>query len=91
MMAIRRRPAVNQFSIRMEERLRRHDDRLGWETCSSWWLFQRMQMEFGEALEAIFNKRGSEQVANECADAANFLMMVADNALRREFTDERGE
>lgn len=75
------RPAVLQFANTMERKLREHDDRPGWESEPLDYLWDRLLEELFEVKQAMAKKDG-DAVHDECADAANFLMMIADNALR---------
>lgn len=80
------RAPVIWFAIQMEDRLRENDDRgqTGWETMSTGWLLTRMKEEVRELEQAAFPLSGDEAdveaIVRECADVANFAMMVADNA-----------
>ena len=74
------------FSERMKKNLEANAHKSGWE-----------DLGFEDALDCVFDEigemRGAEQgddfaqVASEAADAANFLMMIADNA-RQWFEEE---
>jgi len=66
----------------MEERLRIHDDERGtdgWRAESTDWLMGRL-VEEGRELERVMadEKADYRDVIAECADVANFAMMVAD-------------
>ncbi len=50
----------------------------GWEHCENVWLWERMQDEADELLEILGRNRQAD-VLNECADIANFAMMIHDN------------
>lgn len=69
------RPEVQAFARAMEEQLRAHDDKGGWKNCGSNWLWARVQ---DEMLEVDAARRGHGDLLHECADAANFLMMLCD-------------
>ena len=86
------RPEVLIFANAMEEKLRLNDHKGGWEKMPSSWLRNRMQEEIAELNSAIDNyvnaidpiKSTHEQlepfrkaILAECADIANFAMMVA--------------
>ena len=54
----------------------------GWRTCGSTWLLSRISDEVAE-LEKLFDDQGEfigtpDQLLAECADIANFCMMLAD-------------
>ena len=81
------RPQLLVFARRMELKLRKHDD-WTWEDCTPEFLFAKMQTEmaelYGEIRPLIAEGRTvksldeADRIANECADAANFAMMIAD-------------
>jgi len=56
----------------------------GWHHCDEEWLFERLKQEVTE-LEEAFNSPDTaklsyiENIVKECADVANFAMMIADN------------
>lgn len=45
-------------------------------------LFLSMKLEKLEALEAVYYQESADQIIEECADIANYAMMIADNATR---------
>lgn len=80
------REPVRWFAARMEAKLAEYDsDRgeHGWSECTLNWLFERCGRELQEAADAAFaaDCDGFKQVEpaiRECADVANFAMMIAD-------------
>ncbi len=72
------REPLQRFATLMEETLRKHDDRGGWENCREVWLLQRLREETLELEDAM--GRGQSSVPSEAADVANFAMMIADNS-----------
>lgn len=70
------------FSGIMESKLKKNDFKGGWNTYSMEGLLERMRDEYAELEEAL-NGVDPEDIAQECADVANFAMMIADNARRR--------
>ena len=50
-----------------------------WEDCTNDWLITRILDEVIELHTAILMNESSEDIAKECADIANFAMMIADN------------
>lgn len=84
-----RRPVLD-FAIEMEQRLLAHDDargEQGWmmrETTDEF-LFNRMLEEMAELHAAMYTEGVTEDAAlrkivRECADVANFAMMISDRA-----------
>ncbi len=77
----------------MRYKLRINDHKAHWKTVSCEYLEQRLLEEVAELREALLFLRdnpGSKQhifdVQLECADVANFVMMIFDN-LRKENSD----
>lgn len=75
------RESIRWFAERMEEKLACYDERDGWSECELDWLQARVSMELEELAEALRDEKYDEAVL-EAADAANFLMMIADNCSR---------
>lgn len=84
------RPALAWFAVYMERTLTRNDYKGGWRHCQARYLFRRLREEIDE-MEAAWNRmikmkkqnRDATDVIDECADVANFAMMIADNAYRK--------
>ena len=82
------RQAVATFGELMLEKLRERSGKGGWAGCDIAWLFTRMEEEMNElyrSLEPIYGRSGGkdlEAARRECADVANFAMMIADNLTR---------
>jgi hypothetical protein len=88
---MRLRKSVLVFARRMEAKLQQHDDRPGWEEDALDELYERAKEEMEEVRvelqwfwssppNARIAKEQLQKVADECADVANFMMMMADNA-----------
>lgn len=84
------RDGLQWFAETMELTLRAHDhQKIGWSHLSAKWITKRIVDEAGEARRACetYRKSGSvlsrDRAIRECADVANFAMMLADN-LRRD-------
>jgi NTP pyrophosphatase (non-canonical NTP hydrolase) len=75
------RREVVQFAGLMESRLAANDHKSHWEAEDTDWLLGRLLEEVEELKAEVANGDlgGSEQVRQECADVANFAMMIADN------------
>ena len=73
------RPEVEWFAIQMEEALRASDHKSGWDTSDPDWLVERMSEEVIEVAEEIerYPTLHHGNIRKECADVANFAMMVA--------------
>lgn len=83
------REALAWFAGEMERQLRENDHKPGWSDDSLRHLAERMRTELREVENIVDGRavRGyaTEQLLTiiaECADVANFAMMVADNAKR---------
>lgn len=77
------RPEVQRFAEVMEAKMRKHDADVGtgftaWRACTPWYLYRRMCEELDELGGALGDKpMDAGAVAAECADVANFAMMIA--------------
>ena len=49
-----------------------------WKDCEPSWLLYRLRQEALELELSLNNESPVEEVAKECADVANFAMMIAD-------------
>lgn len=88
------RPSVAWFATKMEEKLAINDHKGGWKKCEIDWLIERIEAELEELKHVYgFRKAdwgrsvgegiqfvdiSNEAIISECADIANFAMMVAD-------------
>jgi len=72
------RSEVQWFAEQMELKLRENDDKGGWKRCSIEFLLDRLQDEMME-LDVSIQRGIPELLVAECADVANFCMMLADN------------
>jgi NTP pyrophosphatase (non-canonical NTP hydrolase) len=73
------RDEVRWFARQMEARLLANDHKGGWRDCTVEELLQRINDEYLELLEAVNgNPSDIHSIIAECADVANFAMMVAD-------------
>ena len=50
-----------------------------WHQCSITWLLTRLYDELVELNDAINEGKPNEEIQKECADVANFAMMIFDN------------
>lgn len=66
------------FAGEMEKRLEANDHKTGWQFATLQYLSMRLTQERKELERAIKNK-DIKNVVEECADIANFAMMIADN------------
>lgn len=87
------RKEIEWFASEMEKKLKENDYKGGWKKCHIWWLVNKLKDEVKEledTIEKAFEEKDelteiSEDVISECADIANYSMMIADNisALRQ--------
>jgi NTP pyrophosphatase (non-canonical NTP hydrolase) len=61
----------------MEQKLRVNDHKDGWHDCKFDALFERL-LEETEELRMALQQRSGLAIIEECADVANFCMMLAD-------------
>ncbi|MCG3177341.1 MAG: hypothetical protein MOGMAGMI_02313 [Candidatus Omnitrophica bacterium] len=76
------RPALAQFAGEMEAVLKQNDHKGGWKDCPMEYLRDRLHQEVRELDRALLGSGGQydpSAVAKECADVANFAMMLRDN------------
>lgn len=90
------RKEIQWFAQEMEAKLRENDHKGGWQGCRFAHIFPRLREESGELLvkahplnlDTIAETLTAEdacELVRECADIANFAMMIADNIrLKRE-------
>jgi hypothetical protein len=74
---------VIAFAKRMQYKLDKNKYKGGWQQCTDDCLFERIEEEMEELTEALWPDgiRKTEEILNECADIANFAMMIFDNIL----------
>lgn len=80
------------FADKMEEKLKKNDHKGGWDNCEIGWLIKRLEEETEElknhywkfthengrsAGEGFIIPSETVDIINECADVANFAMMIA--------------
>jgi len=70
--------AVGRFADRMREKLRENEHKPHWADCSPTWLLDRLFDEANELRDELRDSQDAGAVARECADVANFAMMIAD-------------
>lgn len=70
---------TEDFRFEMERKLIKNNDKGGWDKCSFEYLLLRLKEEVTEIEEAIKLERPIFSVIEECADVANFSLMIADN------------
>ena len=81
------RVSVAKFASIMDKKLDDNHKKGGWSDCSLAYLSMRAMVELSEVYEYILNCGELEnpsdyikkKISEECADVANFVMMIADN------------
>lgn len=82
--------AVVMFAMFMMEKLRQNSHKAHWSTVDHKYLLRRVHNEYIELMGALSDLYSSkdpiknevelrEAIIRECADVANFAMMIADN------------
>ena|SRR3990167_5075006 len=78
------RVEILKFAVNMERKLRENDHKGGWKECDFEYLRARLQDEVQE-MEEMFVKYSKvmrpnmkNKLKRECADVANFAMMISD-------------
>jgi hypothetical protein len=77
------RESLAWFARRMENKLRQNDHKPGWEGLNDSYFLKRASQEYSELMQAVAKKKGPEEIIDECADLANFVMMLATNQRNR--------
>lgn len=83
------RQEVKDFADAMEERLQANDYKGGWDNCRLDWLWKRIAGEHAELMWVLHEVKAetmdenitpeaAKKIIKECADVANFAMMIAD-------------
>jgi NTP pyrophosphatase (non-canonical NTP hydrolase) len=89
------RPAISQFALWMEAKLRENDHKNGTLDDSPAALLRRLGEEVMELAEVVHSDRDGDPrideeiergIAREAADVANFAMMIARQAAPRAFS-----
>jgi NTP pyrophosphatase (non-canonical NTP hydrolase) len=75
--------AVDEFAGVMLDKLRENRHKAHWKHVDRQWLMDRMMDEIYELNEAIADD-DPLSISLECADVANFAMMIADNEARND-------
>lgn len=79
---------IMQFSTAMEENMRKHDEdkgRHGWFKMDPKTLLEKLMGEVLELSDTLveYPNTNSQKIIDECADVANYAMIIADIAKRR--------
>ena len=72
------RKSVKWFSHLMILKLQKNRHKAHWSKATCSYLFSRLKEEVHE-LEDSFDGNVTAEILSECADVANFAMMIADN------------
>lgn len=73
------------FAVAMQKELDENDHKRGWQGgrgnpgCNYGYFIKRLKQEIGEVERAIKANKPTKTIISECADVANFAMMIADN------------
>ena len=82
------RPVIHWFAVEMERKLRANDGRKGdWRNVQTNELLDGLRSELRELVNMAYTGR-VEDIVSECADVANYAMMIADRAMRRKTKEE---
>lgn len=74
-------PGIKKICSFQEIILSKNDHKGGWKKLSLKWLLRRLKTEVMELERAInkITKDTAPDIDSECADVANFAMMISDN------------
>lgn len=67
---------ILEFAEAMQQKLNENIDKGGWEDCGFQYLSMRLRQEHKEMADA----ETADDLRRECADVANFAMMIFGNA-----------
>lgn len=67
------------LAAQMFVELDRNSFKHGWSTCSNKYLYKKLNEEIAE-LKVAVRSGNKDVILSEAADAANFIMMITDNA-----------
>ncbi len=84
------RESVPWFSEQMEKKLLANDHKPGWNGLPDPYFVSRAQDELQELAEALARGMSPEDIIQECADVANFCMMLADKKRQHDQITIRG-
>jgi hypothetical protein len=70
--------AIKNFSKEMSKKLNLNKNKTHWSNISIYDLFEALQQEIIELKVGIRN-HDCQNIIEECADTANYLMMISDN------------
>lgn len=73
-------PVVAWFASAMQAKLDQNRHKGSWRDDDIWQLYARLMQECGELFEAFLRAGDAREIIEECADVANFALMIADNA-----------
>ena len=82
------RGQVMEFAGDMEYKLSCNDHKHHWSNYAPAFFLRKIKQEVKELENALINREDVNDIIHECADVANFCMMLADN-LRGKKKDER--
>lgn len=87
--------SIEQFSQVMREKLSENLHKSGWHDSSTAYLIGRLKEELVELEESLIKLDAENNEVNrwesslECADVANFAMMIADNLTREPLNETK--
>jgi len=83
--------ALYDFVVVMKEKLDENKSKGGWDSVDTSWLWMRLQKEMSELYSALNSSEPNpEEMVRECADVANFAMMIADRVMNEHAHDGGG-
>lgn len=81
---------ISSLEVSMRKKLDENCYKGTWQEMSDLTLLRHAQTEIDELLDAIL-KEPDENILLECADVANFVMFIHDNAKRRIDNDKENQ
>jgi len=70
--------AVEAFGDEMMKKMRKNKHKAHWSVVSDEWIISRLKQELAELEQALEKGMSDRLIRQECADVANFAMMISD-------------
>lgn len=75
---VRHNVSVDRFALAMKAELDVNRHKGGWDDCPIGYLRTRLHQEVRELVNSLESGDAPEKVLSECADVANFVMMISE-------------
>lgn len=79
---------IKKLTPYMLEKFIQNDNKGSWENCTNYYLINRLIDEIEELIEAIAQEKEIKDIRSECADIANFVVMINDNYTKQKLNEK---